>query len=95
MTLLKLTKTPLLLVLDEAQRLGEDKEVAEEHRDEVRILLKRIHTGCVGRPLILLAGGLGMTSRAFASLGISRKALRCLIEMKTLNKESEHAVTRD
>ncbi len=91
----KLTTTPLLLVLDEAQHLGEDKEVTEQHRDEVRILLKRIHTGGVDHPLILLAGGLGMTSRAFASLGISRKALRCLIEMKTLDKESEHAVIRD
>ncbi len=81
-----------MLVLDEAQHLGEDGGVPEEHRKSVRTLLKRIHNGRLGRPVILLAGELGLTEEAFVALGISRTAEKCKFDMKPLKKEEERAV---
>ena len=93
--ILKLKKAPVLLVLDEAQHLGEDGGVPEEHHKSVRTLLKRIHNGRLGRPVILLAGGLGMTFQAFQALGISRMAEGCKFDMEPLEEEEERDVIKD
>lgn len=62
-------KKGLLLVLDEAQEIADLKgHIAAE------TTLDLIHNGEIGHPVILLAGGLGRTIEAFASLGISRFA---------------------
>ena len=93
--LIKKAGGPLLLILDEAQHLGEDGGPPEEHRKSVRTLLKKIHNGGVGKSVILLAGGLGMTFESFAALGISRPLLGSRFNMEPLEREEERAVVED
>ena len=94
-SLIQKIKDPLLLILDEAQHLGEDGGPPKEHLHAVKALLTEIHNGELGKPVILLAGGLGMTDEAFRSLGISRLAARCRFDMQPLKKEEERAVIDD
>ncbi len=93
--LIKKAGGPLLLILDEAQHLGEDGGPPEEHRKPVRTLLKKIHNGGIGKPVILLAGGLGLTFESFAALGISRPLLGSRFHMEPLKREEERAVVED
>ena len=93
--LIQKTRKPLLLILDEAQRLGESNNINGPYKDEVSDLLYRIHNGKVGKPVILLAGGLGMTFEAFEALGISRIAKKCKFNMGPLEKEEERTVIKD
>ena len=83
---------PVLLVLDEAQRLGESESVNGPYREDVVDLLTKIHNGGVGKSVILLAGGLGMTFESFAALGISRPLLGSRFNMEPLKREEERAV---
>ena len=83
---------PVLLVLDEAQHLGESESVNGPYREDVVDLLKKIHNGGVGKPVILLAGGLGMTYAAFRALGISRMKEDSKFDMEPLEKEEERTV---
>jgi len=85
---------PLLLKLDEAQRL-EDPGCDLDTRISVGGVLTAIHNGHVGRPLVLLAGGLGTTRSAFGSLGIERFERSSFVELERLDKEAEQAVIRD
>ncbi|MCY4159756.1 MAG: ATP-binding protein [Bacteroidetes bacterium] len=86
-------KEGVLLVLDEAQRiagfLGTSNKIA------VMETLDNLHNGKVNRPIILLAAGLGPTSNALRSLGISRFKGGCFVELGALSKESERAVIQD
>ena len=93
--ILKLKTAPVLLVLDEAQHLGEDGGVPEEHRKSVRTLLDQIHNSRLGKPVILLAGGLGMTDKALEALGLSRLAEECTFDMEPLEEEEERQVIKD
>ncbi len=85
---------PLLLKLDEAQRL-EDLGSDLDTRISVGGVLTAIHNGHVGRPLVLLAGGLGTTRSAFGSLGIERYERSSFVELERLDKDAEQAVIRD
>ena len=85
---------PLLLKLDEAQRL-EDLSSELDIRLSVGEVLTAIHNGDVGRPLVLLAGGLDTTVDAFESLGISRFERRSFVELGSLDKDAERAIIRD
>ncbi len=87
-------KEGLILVLDEAQRLT-NLEPPSTKKDLAMSTLDVIHNGDVGRPVILLAAGLGPTEEAFSSLGISRFKGGCFVELGALGKESERAVIRD
>jgi len=83
-----------VLVLDEAQYLADlDETPTEKHL--VRDTLDMIHNGDVGRPVVLLAAGLGTTERAFNSLGISRFGKECIVQLSALDIESERAVILD
>ena len=93
--LIKKAGEPLLLILDEAQHLGEDSKITGEYKDDVRYLLKKIHNGGVGKSVILLAGGLGLTEEAFVALGISRMKEDSKFDMEPLEKEEERAIIRD
>ncbi len=86
---------PVLLVLDEAQRLGESESVKGPYREDVVDLLTKIRNGGVGKSVILLAGGLGMTFESFAALGISRPLLGSRFNMEPLKREEERAVVED
>ncbi len=94
-SLIQKIKNPLLLILDEAQHLGEDGGPPQEHIHAVKSLLTEIHNGELGKPVILLAGGLGMTHAAFRALGISRMADDCMFDMEPLKREEERAVVQD
>ena len=94
-SLIQKIKNPLLLILDEAQHLGEDGGPPKEHLHAVKALLTEIHNGELGKPVILLAGGLGMTFQALEALGISRVAEDCMFDMEPLEKEEERQVIKN
>ena len=93
--ILKTGDTPLLLILDEAQHLGKDSRITGGYKDDVRDLLDQIHNGRLGRPVLLLAGGLGTTDRALNRLGISRSSLRSITDLGPLEEEEERTVIRE
>lgn len=88
-------KKPLLLILDEAQTLGTTNKPSKEVEGIATNVLNSIHNGSLGKPVILLAAGLGTTKTAFASLGISRFDGPSFIELGALGKEPERAVIYD
>lgn len=88
-------KKPLLLILDEAQTLGTTNKPSKEVEGIATNVLNSIHNGNLGKPVILLAAGLGTTKTAFASLGISRFDGPSFIELGALGKEPERAVIHD
>ncbi len=85
----------LLLVLDEAQRLGQAAAPVGEAVATASMVLTSIHNGEIGRPVILLAGGLGTSQHAFEKLGISRFEGDCLVNLGGLDPEAERAVLYD
>ncbi len=84
----------LILVLDEAQRMNKIPVDSERHTI-TGDTLDVIHNGDVGRPVVLLAAGLGTTQSALNSLGISRFVRDCTVGLGALGEESEWAVIRD
>jgi len=84
----------LVLVLDEAQRLRNIPD-GSDNKISAGDTLDMIHNGDVGKPVMLLAAGLGTTDRAFNSLGISRFVKNCTIQLGALDKKSERAVIQD
>ena len=89
----KAPKSGLLLILDEAQRIR--KLAGGDHDASVTDTLNAIHNGELGKPVILLAGGLGSSQDAFSSLGISRFDRDCVVNLGRLSRASERAVIRD
>ncbi|MCY4232738.1 MAG: ATP-binding protein [Bacteroidetes bacterium] len=88
-------KKPLLLILDEAQALGLPGVVPAEMKGDVTDVLKQIHNGEMGRPVMLLTGGLGTTESALSTFGISRFEGDCKVYLGRLDKASERAVVHD
>ncbi len=84
----------VLLILDEAQHVGDFKDIPDK-KIQVASTLNKIHNGGFPHPLILLAAGLGMSQSSFRSLGISRFKGGCFVELGALGKESERAVIKD
>ena len=83
----------LLLVLDEVQRIG--SLASHQRKADVEDTLEQIHNGGVGGPVILLAGGLGTSRRAFARLSISRFHRGCVVNLGRLPPGPERAIIRD
>jgi len=94
-SILKETGIPLLLILDEAQTLGTSSKPSPEQSVHATNTLKEIHNGSLGKPVVLLAAGLGTTLEGFASLGISRFGEGTSVELGALSKEAERAVIYD
>ncbi|MXW33142.1 MAG: ATP-binding protein [Rhodothermaceae bacterium] len=86
-------KRGMVLVLDEAQRIG--RFYATPNEISVLGTLDILHNGRLPHPVFLLAAGLRTTLRAFGSLKISRFAENCVVELGPLSKESERAVILD
>lgn len=84
------SKNGLLLLLDEAQGLMDVRA-----RESAKATLDPIHNGLVGQPVMLLAGGLGQTRKAFASLDISRFWKGCVIDIGRLEPDASRAVIHD
>ena len=94
-SILKDGQQPLLLILDEAQALGDKDVPPSQHKTTAIHVLEFIHNGELGRPVILLAAGLGGAKRGFGELEIPRFAANCFVELGALDKGSERAVIRD
>ncbi len=88
-------RQPLLLTLDEAQRLGAANEILSQHKATAIDTLQFIHNGELGRPVILLAAGLHGSDRGFAELAVERFAADCFVELGVMGKEAERAVIYD
>ena len=85
--------TGLLLLLDEAQTIGDLAK--RPYGPSVTTTLNAIHNGDLDRPVILLAGGLGISQKAFGDLGISRFDGGCIVNLGRLSEAAECAVIRD
>ena len=92
---IKSGEEPLLLLLDEAQRLARIARKQGERFIQLVDMLKVIHAGGTGRPLILLAAGLGATAQAFKDMDISRFDTGCRIDLGRLKEESTRAILQD
>ncbi len=91
---LKNGKGKLLLVLDEAQRLGKHKPPDHAHR--ISNLLDAIHNGKIaGRPVMLAVAGLSATADAFEGMGVSRFKANCYVELGPLKSDAEREVIKD
>ena len=88
-------KKPLLLILDEAQTLGYKGGIPDDMKSIVISVLKEIHNGDLGKPVMLLTGGLGTTEAAYGSLGISQFMRKCKVPLGCLSHESTCAIIRD
>ncbi len=85
-------RAPLLLFLDEAQKLA----LAQSgHAETICDFLDAIHSGEMGRPVMLLTAGLSATKRAFKDLGVSRFKTNCYVELGPLKPEAERKVIDD
>ena len=85
-------RAPLLLFLDEAQKLA----LAQSgHAETICDFLDAIHNGEMGRPVMLLTAGLSATKRAFKDLGVSRFKTNCYVELGPLKPEAERKVIDD
>ena len=96
LNMLRSGKDPLLLRLDEAQRIG--TTISRTNVDQFATatdVLYSIHNGELNRPVILMTAGLGTTADAFGDLGISRFASGAFVELGALDKEAERAVLHD
>ncbi len=92
--MLKSGKGKLLLVLDEAQRLGKHKPPDHAHR--ISNLLDAIHNGKIaGRPVMLAVAGLSATANAFEGMGVSRFKANCYVEPGPLKPDAEREVIKD
>ena len=94
-SILKDGKQPLLLILDEAQGLSGKSGPPKDQWAAAADVLAAIHNGKLGKPVILLAAGLGTTLKALGEFRISRFAENCLVHLGALSTESERAVIRD
>ncbi len=88
-------RKPLLLILDEAQSLGSKGGIPDEMRGVITSVLYKIHNGQLGRPVMLLAAGVGTAETAFNTLNISRFEDDCRVQLGCLDDESTCAVIRD
>ena len=87
------TPNGLVLVLDEVQTLG--KAVGTPHDLTLTQTLEQIHNGKVGAPVILLAGGLGISRSVLGKFGISRFGRRRVMRLGRLSGRAERDVIRD
>lgn len=95
MKILQDDRKPLLLILDGAQSLGSKGVIPDEMRGVITSVLYKIHNGQLGRPVMLLAAGLGTAETAFNMLDISRFEDDCRVLIGCLDDESTCAVIRD
>ncbi len=95
--ILKSGRAPLLLLMDEAQRLMTTIPPSpHQYFINATKFLNAIHNGKIkDRPVILLAAGLGATAQAFKRLKISRFDPDCKINLGMLKKETTRAVLRN
>ena len=95
LSLLRNGPSPLLLLMDEAQRLGSIDALSRGQAYAAERTIHAIHNGEIKKPVLLLAAGLGSTRLSFGSFGISRFAMGAFVELGALDRDAEHAVLND
>jgi len=85
---------PLLLVLDEAQRLRTLADIPEDKK-HAEAALEALHNGKIGYPLVFLAAGLDTSTKAFAALSVSRITDLNRIRLGPLDREPAKDVITD
>ena len=95
LSLLRNGPSPLLLLMDEAQRLGSIDALSRGQAHAAERTIDAIHNGEIKKPILLLAAGLGSTRLSFGSFGISRFAMGAFVELGALDRDAEHAVLND
>ena len=86
---------PLLLILERAEWLGHPERIPAGAIASLAPLLQSIHEGSLGRPVILLMTGLGMTKDVLDNFGVSRIPDGCFHDMQALGADQERAVLAD
>lgn len=81
--------------MDEAQTIGTTNAPPPNLKSAATNILDAIHYGGLGRPVMLIVAGLGLSKDVFANLGISRFKAGCSIESGALSKQAEHVVIHD
>ena len=92
---LKRGKSNLLLILDEVQHLGQSAAPLGEYAGIAAVVLDSIHDGKLGRPVILLAGGLSTSRRALKTLGVPRFSAKCTVLLGPLSPGETRRVLHD
>jgi len=82
----------VILMLDEAQKL---RKILPQNTEAATDKLNAIHNGALGKPIILVAAGLGITKGILKHLDISRFKLNCVHNIGALGSMAERAVIRD
>ncbi|MCY4223535.1 MAG: hypothetical protein OXF06_01755 [Bacteroidetes bacterium] len=82
----------LILMLDEAQKL---RKILPQNTEAATDTMDAIHNGPLGKPIILVAAGLGITKGILKHLDISRFKLDCVHNIGALGSMAERAVIRD
>lgn len=93
--LLRESFQPLLLILDEAQSIGNKDILRPQNKAKVTELPELIHKGKIGRLVILLTAELGAALTALNNLDTSRFSENNTSEIGTLALEDAQAVIRD
>ncbi len=86
-------RKPTLLILDEAQRLG-DKAIHHQQRQIITDVLTNFHNDRLKKGLFL-AGGLGTTSKILEDYHISRIGDKNYIPLFPIDKQAERAIIKD
>ena len=91
----KIKSKPTLIVLDEAQILGNRNKIPVEYHWKIEMTLKELHNLQTKKGFVFLIGGLGMTKNIFKDLGISRFSNNYVFNLDPLDKVSERAIIKD
>ncbi len=93
---LNAVKTPTILALDEAQKLG-SKDLSPAKKSSVGDVLDHLHNrrGKNKSSLVLLMNGLGRTKEILKEYGISRFATKAVINLSEIDKMSERKIIHD
>ncbi len=94
--IIEMSRKPLLLLLDEAQRLHKRiPRLRGDQLDDATEFVKSVHNGEIKRPVMLVAAGLSATKRAFNHLDVSKFKANCYVELGPLKPEAERKVIKD
>ena len=94
--IIEMSRKPLLLLLDEAQRLHKRiPRLRGDQLDDATEFVKSVHNGGIESPVMLAVAGLSATADAFEDLGVSRFKANCYVELGPLKPEAERRVIED
>ncbi len=93
--ILSLLTKPVLLVLDEAQIIGDRLRNDPVSMDTIRFTIQSIHNLECHHGLVTLFTGLGNTKKLYRDFDISRFHSNSVINLQALDKASEYAILKD